>query len=85
MSVRGRVDRLERGPMGALARCRLCGGQGKPAFRVEADPDIPPIPEDRCSWSAPPEPEGCPACGKVHLTVIRVRYDDTPGPWGAPR
>jgi hypothetical protein len=81
MSVRTRVQRLERGPIGSAARCRLCGGDGKPALRVEWDPDIPrrpgdPPPPPSCA----PEPEGCAACGKLRLTRILLSYDDTPGP-----
>jgi hypothetical protein len=72
-SVRSRVHRLERGPIGAAARCRFCGGLGRPAFRVEYDPDIPPIPEDRVNWPAPPQPEGCPAS---HDDPRRVRLRD---------
>lgn len=78
MSVQSRAQRLERGPIGAAARCPLCGGLGRQAFRVECDPDIPPVPEDRHTWPAPPEPEGCTACGRAHLTTIRVRYDSAP-------
>lgn len=80
VSVHSRVTRLERGPIGAAARCRLCGGLGRRSFRVVCDPDIPPVPEDRVHWPAPPVAEGCPACGRARVTTIGIRYDDSPGP-----
>ncbi|WP_396452644.1 hypothetical protein [Actinomadura sp.] len=78
MSVRGRVVRLERGPIGRRALCPACGGEGRPACRVVWDADVPP-PYDP-SPRPPPEPEGCPACGRVRLTTIRVRYESAPPP-----
>lgn len=76
MSVRGRVSRLERGSLGGLARCRLCRGEGRPAVRVVYDPEIE-LPFEPGPHPLP-EPEGCPACGRVRLTLIRVQYDDPP-------
>jgi hypothetical protein len=75
MSVRTRVVRLE-GRMAGLAVCPLCRGRGKEAVRVEWDPLIPRTPWDGELAAAPPEAEGCPRCGKVRLTTIRVVYEN---------
>ncbi len=55
MSLNGRIGKLER-RLGVSGPCSTCGGRGWGAV-VLIDEENPP--------DKPPEPKGCPECGKV--------------------
>jgi hypothetical protein len=58
MTLRSRVSALER-KAGIVGPCRVCGGHGSIAS------------VSYIQGETPPEPEGCPECGRVgHVKVV---------------
>ncbi len=55
MNLNGRIRKLER-RLGVSGPCSTCGGRGRGAL-ILIDEENPP--------DKPPEPRGCPECGKV--------------------